>query len=193
MIFPLGESLIFSLGLYALIHGSAQRTRQFWKGVWIVWLVGYLLERFIPWNGSYHWYFSRVLVLAFFTGVAWKNIKGRKILPSLITAFALAAQNLFALNEPGIIKGDQWIFGAIVLLTAVITTRDFWGMGFALMGGLLLDLGITVFLFHGIVRHYDLPNPFFWNLSVAFLVTVAGLRTLWKKRNDVLIEMSEKE
>lgn len=193
MIFPLGEYLIFILGLYALGFGRSQLSKRFWGGLWIAWLSGFLLESLLPWNGAYHWHYSRVLVMLFFAGIAWKHTKGRKILPSLVTAFALVAQNLFAVNEPGIIKGDQWFFGAIVLLIVLITTLDFWGMGLALMGGILLDLGISVFLFHGIVRHYDLPDPFFWNLSVIFLASVACVRTLWKRRNDVLTEMSEKK
>ncbi|AHF07281.1 hypothetical protein [Desulfitobacterium metallireducens] len=193
MIFPLGEYFIFVLGVYTLWLERARFSRRFWGGLWIAWFTGFLLEGLFPWKGAYHWHFSRVLVMIFFAGVALKNTNGRKFLPALVTAFALVAQNLFAVNEPGIVKGDQWFFGAIVVFVALITSRDFWGMGLALIGGILLDLGISVFLFQGIVRHYDLPDPFFWNLSVIFLSTVACARTLRKKRNDVLIEMSEKE
>jgi hypothetical protein len=191
--YPLGEYLIFLIGLYALVLGSDPNARLFWGGIWIAWLTGFLLESLFPWEGAYHWDFSRVLILIFFTVSAWKHSPRRKILPALITAFALIAQNLFVVNEPGIIKGDQWFFGGIVLLTAVITTQEFWGMGFALTGGILLDLGISAFLFQGIVKHYDLPDPFFWNLSVIALAIFANLRLLWKRRNDVLTEMSEKE
>lgn len=181
MIYPLGEYLIFGLGLYSLVIGSGQRSRMFWGGVCVAWLIGFLLEILFPWEGAYHWHFSRAFVLTFFAAIAWKKTPGRKILPLLITAFALSSQNLFAVNEPGIIKGEQWIFGAIVLLMASIATQDFWGMGLALAGGILLDLGISVFLFQGIVRHYDLPDPFYWNLSVVSLTAFAAVRVLWKK------------
>lgn len=121
-----------------------------------------------------------MLVLALFAGLAWQRTEGRKILPSLIAALALTGQNLFTVNEPGMFTGDQWFFGGIVLLIAFLTTEDFWGMGLALAGATLLDLGISIFLFDGVVRHYDLPDPFFWNLSVTFLLCVWGVRT-WRE------------
>ncbi|MEA4902379.1 hypothetical protein [Desulfitobacterium sp.] len=193
MTFPIGEYVIFGIGLYYLGCGNTRRSRIFWGGVWLSWLTGWILESIFPWNNTWHWHFSRVMVLGFFAGMAWQRTKGRKILPVLITASAFAAQNLFIVNEPSIFKGEQFFLGAMVLVTVVLTTHDFWGMGLALAGGILADLGISIFLFQGIVRHYDLPDPFFWNLSVLFLAGAAGVRMIWKKRNDVLTEMSEKE
>jgi len=180
LIFPIGEYVIFSLGLFALVQGLKQHSTRFWGELCLVWLVGRLVETILPWNISWHWHLSRLFVIAFFAGLAWQRTEGRKVLPSLMTALALAGQNLFAVNEPGIFRGDQWFLGGIVLLVAILATRDLWGMGLALAGGVLLDLGISVFLFQGIVRHYDLPDPFFWNLGVAFLASVGGVRTFGK-------------
>lgn len=180
MTFPIGEYLIFGLGLFILGERSSQRSTRFWGGIWLAWLTGRLLEGFLAWNVPWHWHFSRLFVMVYFWGLAWQHAEKRKILPALITALALAGQNLFVVNEPGMFQGDQWFFGGIVLLIAFLTTQNFWEMVLALIGGILLDIGISVFLFQGIVRHYDLPDPFYWNLCVIYLASVGGARSLLK-------------
>lgn len=176
MVFPIGEYLIFSLGLFALVEGFTQRSIRPWGALGFVWLVGLVLENNILWDTPWHWHFSRLFVVALFAGLAWRQTQGSKLLPAFITALTLAGENLFYVNEPGMFKLDQWVFGGIVLFVSYLSTKDLWGMGFALAGGILLDLGISVFLFQGVVRHYDLPDSFLWHLSVTFLTSGFAIR-----------------
>lgn len=130
----------------------------------------------------YHYRFSQIFVLVTLAAIAWKYTPGRKIWPVVLTSFALAGQNLLVLNEPAMFWGEQWFFGGIVLLIAFLSTTDLWGMALALAGGILLDLGISIFLFQGVVRYYELPDPFYWHLSIVFLTSVSAvkeLRLLW--------------
>lgn len=180
MIFPIGEYLIFSMGLLAVFNRLSQPSKRVWISLSGAWLIGRVLESNFPWSSTmiYHYRFSQIFVLAALAAMAWKYTPGRKTWPVVLTSFALAGQNLLVLNEPAMFRGEQWFFGGIVLLVSFLSTTDLWGMALALAGGILLDLGISIFLFQGVVRYYELPDPFYWHLCIAFLTTVSAVKAL---------------
>lgn len=196
MIFPIGEYLVFSMGLLAVFEKLPNPSKRVWICLSGAWLVGRLLEMVFPWSSTriYHYHFGQILVLVTLAAMAWQYTPGRKILPAVTTSFALVGQNLLILNEPAMFLGEQWFFGGIVLLVSFLSTIDFWGMALALSGGILLDLGISVLLFQGVVRYYELPDPFYWHLSIAFLTSISlgkSLSSLWRQRSAEKMNESE--
>ncbi|WP_434511948.1 hypothetical protein [Desulfitobacterium sp. AusDCA] len=196
MIFPLGEYLVFSMGLLAVFNKLSNRSKHVWMSVSGAWLIGRLLEIAFPWSSTriYHYHFAQILALAALAATAWQYTSGRKILPAVMTSFVLVGQNLLVLNEPAMFLGEQWFFGGIVLLISFLSTADFWGIALALAGGILLDLGMSVLLFQGVVRYYELPDPFYWQLSIAFLTSLSirkSLSLLWHRRSAEKLKESE--
>lgn len=176
------------MGILALSHKLSNPAKHVWLSLSGAWLLGRFLEAAFPWSSTriYHFHFAQILALITLAAMAWRYTPGRKILPAVTTTFALLGQNLLVLNEPAMFLGEQWFFGGIVLLISFLSTTDFWGMALALAGGILLDLGISAVLFQGVVRYYELPDPFYWHLSMAFLTSLSvgkSLSTLWQQRS----------
>lgn len=175
MNFPVGEWLIFSLGIMAFVEWQVFRMDSQLRFLPLAWILGWILENSLNQHGVWHWHFSRLFVILWFFGIAWRHLPNRKILPVFLTGLILLGQDLFIVNEPGIFSYDQWIFASILMSIAYLTTDDFWEMGYALAGGMLLNLGFSVFLYSGIVRHFDLPDPFLWHFSIGALTGIVGL------------------
>jgi hypothetical protein len=178
LIFPFGEWLLFSLSLLSLTEWRMFRIDRGLRILPFIWILGLILENIVTIPGIWHWHFSRLFVLLGFVIVAYKYNPGRKVLSLVLTSLTFLVQDLFLINEPGIFKYDQWTFAIIVSCISYFSAQSLWGMGFALAGSMLLSLWFSVFFFDGIVRHFDLPDPFFWHFGIALLTGMAALKQI---------------
>jgi hypothetical protein len=139
-------------------------------------MAGWIFENSLVAPQTWHWHFSRLFVLLWFAWIAWRKTSERKVLPILLTGLSLLGQDLFLINEPGIFVYDQWVFALLLLFLAFLCTQSLWGMAWALTGGILLNIGFSVFFFNGIVRHYDLPDPFLWHFTITMFVSLTVIK-----------------
>lgn len=176
MAFPLGDWLLFYIGIVAFVEWRTLNCDPSLRILPFAWIVGWILENALILPQAWHWHFSRLFVLLCFSWIAWKRTPERKVFPMLMTGLTLLGQDLFLINEPGIFAYDQWVFAFLLMCIASFSAQSLWGMALGMSGGILLNLGFSVFLFDGIVRHYDLPDPFLWHFSITALVGLAVLK-----------------
>jgi hypothetical protein len=175
MVFPLGEWLLFSLGIMSYMEWHFLHLERHLKILPLAWIFGWIVENIFLQHGLWHWHFSRLFVILCFLGIAWMRTPNRKLLPIFLVGFTLLGVDLFLVNEPGIFPYDQWVFASLLMCIAYFSARNLWEMALGIAGGMLLNLGFSVFLFGGIVRHFDLPDPFLWHFGIAALTGIAGL------------------
>lgn len=176
MVFPLGEWLLFCIGFLAFTQWRGFHLDKRFRMLPLAWILGWILENSSMVPQTWHWHFSRIFVLFGFVWIAWNRTPERKIVPLFLTSLILLGQDLFSINEPGIFEYDQWVFALLLMCIAYFSAQSLWGMALAIAGGILLNLGFSVFLFNGIVRHYDLPDPFLWHFSIAMFAGLAILK-----------------
>jgi hypothetical protein len=176
LVLPLGEWLLFSLSFLALIEWRMFHFDKRLRILPVLWILGWLLENSILSPQTWHWHTSRIFVLIGFVLIAWKNTPERRAMPLLLTALTFLGEDLFLVNEPGIFPYDQWIFALILMCIAFLSAQSVWGVAFALSAGMLLNVGFSVFLFDGIVRHLDFPDPFLWHFSIAVFVGIGAFK-----------------
>ncbi|AFM01133.1 hypothetical protein [Desulfitobacterium sp. PCE1] len=176
MVFPLGEWLLLSIGFLAWAEWPLFRIDRSLRIIPLVWVLGWIVEYSFTFFPPWDWHFPRIFVLVALTLVAWKKTEERKYPGILLASFCIVAQDLFVLNEPGILAYDQWLFAIIFVSVAFFITRDLWSMIAALCGGMLLSIVFTIFLFDGVVRYYTIPNAFLWHFSIGACMIIAVLR-----------------
>lgn len=173
---PYGEWAIFFL---ALATWATKRTSgRFFQMLLIAWLLGRLGEMVFPSTTPWHWHFARLMVMLFFGGWAWQRAE-RRILPLLFTSFVLSLETLFIVNEPGIIPYESWVFPVVLFLAARLTAHSYWGTAATFTGSILLNQVFMRFIYEGIMRRADFPEPFIWNFGVGVFAIWAGLRLGW--------------
>ncbi|WP_243450201.1 hypothetical protein [Desulfosporosinus sp. Sb-LF] len=141
----------------------------------IAWLIGWIIEVVFPSTMPWHWHYARLAVMLVFWIWAWQRTK-RRIFPLIFTSFILSVETLFLVNDPGVIPYGSWLFNAVLVLVAWLTSKSDWGIAAALIGSWLLNQALVRFTYEGIVRHADFPDPFVWNFSVGLFTVWAGLR-----------------
>ncbi len=169
--FPLAEWLI--LALTVLAWAESHRFKKLGLTLILVWVIGKYLEGIWVWLQRWHIYYSRLLVAAVFCLYAFTRAK-RHVLPLIFTSLTFLGQNLFLVNEPGIVPMEQLVFSLIIFIVAWFTAQEYWSMAFAISGSVLLNQLFVFFCFGGIVRHLDFPDPFLWHFSASFLV-ISGI------------------
>ncbi|AGA69763.1 hypothetical protein Desdi_2338 [Desulfitobacterium dichloroeliminans LMG P-21439] len=178
MIFPIGEWLVLSIGLLAWAEWPVFHIHKSLRVLPLAWIFGWIIEHSFTFSHIWDWDFPRIVVLLAVTWIAWKRAKGRRFPGILMTGICLLAQDLFVLNEPGIFSYDRWLFAVVFLAVALFSTHDLWSMTLALSGGILVNLGLTIFLFDGVVRYYSLPNSFLWHFSGVGCIMIAAFRQI---------------
>ncbi|MGE4271693.1 MAG: hypothetical protein AB7E31_02295 [Desulfitobacterium sp.] len=176
--FPIGEWLLLSVGFLAWAEWPIFRIDKSLRVLPLAWILGWIIEDSFTLSLTWDWDFPRVLVLVAVTWIAWKRAKCRKFPGILVTSICLLAQDLFVLNEPGILSYDRWLFAVVFLAVAFFSTHDLWSMTLALSGGMLINMGLVMFLFDGVVRYYSLPNAFLWHFSSVACLMIAALRQI---------------
>lgn len=177
MVFPYGEWIIFSL---ALVTWAEKRASQrLFLILMVVWVIGKGLEGFIPTAMPWHWHYARLAVMFAFWIWAWQRAE-RRILPLLLTSFILSIETLFLVNQPGVFPYELWLFTLLLILTAWLTAKSYWGTAAAFVGSIILNQPIVRFTYEGLVRYANLPDSFVWNFGVGFLAIWAGLRIVWR-------------
>ncbi len=176
MVFPLGDWLLLCIGLLSFVEWRSFSFNRGFRVLPFAWMAGWIFENSLAAPQTWHWHFSRLFVLLWFAWLAWKKTSERKVLPILLTGLSLLGQDLFLINEPGIFVYDQWVFALLLVFLAFLCTQSLWGMAWALTGGILLNIGFSVFFFNGIVRHYDLPDPFVWNFTITMCISLTAIK-----------------
>ena len=172
MIFPIGEWLLFSIGILAWLDEAIPKSLRILP---LSWLGGWIFEYFFSFSSTWNWFFPRIFVLLIIGEIAWRNLSERRIIPMFLAGGILVIQDLFLLNEPGIFPYDQWFFAFLFVLIAYLSSTNLWGMVLGITGGLMWSSFATMFLFNGVVNYYEFPNNFLWHYSFA---VVGGLSLL---------------
>lgn len=190
MFFPYGEWIIFSL---ALITWAEKRASQrLFLILTVVWIIGKGLEGLIPTAMPWHLHYARLAVMFVFWRWAWQRAE-RQIMPLLLTSFILSIETLFLVNQPGVFPYELWLYTLLLLLTAWLTAKSYWGTAAAFVGSIILNQALVRFTYDGLVRYVNLPDSFVWNFGVGFLVIWAGLRIVWRDYSDRGIEKPSDE
>ena len=176
---PYGEWVIFLLALATWTRKRA--SRRFFLMLLIAWLIGKCGEVIFPSTMPWHWHYARLVVMLVFWGWAWQRAE-RRVLPLFFTSFALSLETLFLVNEPGAFPYGSWLFISVLILTAWLTGKSYWGTAAAFTGSILLNQALIRFTYEGIVRYADFPDAFVWNFGVVFLAIWAGLRLFIEHR-----------
>lgn len=179
MVFPIGEWLLLSIGFLAWAEWPFFHIDRSLRVIPLAWVLGWVVEYSVTFSTTWDWHFPRVFTLIAVTVIAWRKIEERKSLGILLTGICLLAQDLFVLNEPGIFAYDRWLFAVIFVSVAFFSTHSLWNMALTLSGGMLLSMAFTVFLFDGVVRYYNLPNPFLWHFSIGAMIVIATLKQMY--------------
>lgn len=172
MVFPIGEWLLFSIGILAWLDDALPKSLRILP---FAWLGGWVIEYFFTFSQTWNWFLPRIFVLVIVGEIAWERVSTRRITPTLLAGGCLVIQDLFMLNEPGIFAYDQWLFAFLFVLIAYLSSSSLWGMVLSISGGLLWSSLVTMFLFHGVVNYYEFPNDFLWHFA---FVAVSGLAFL---------------
>ena len=181
MLFPLGELLLFSVVLFAWTERLKCRCRIYL--LFFAWLCGKILGSYFSPPGVWHWDWARLAVIFFFALWAWQKAQ-RHTIPLLITFIALLVQDLFLLNEPGVLPGDQLFFGFATLLIACLVSHTYWETMSALSWALLLNQLCILFLYRGVVSYAKMPEPFSWHLWASTCAAGALVRFVAIKRKE---------
>lgn len=177
--FPLGDWILLFCAL--LSWAEKHSSRRIFYSLLVAWLVGKILEGTLGWRGvgTWDWHYAHLLVIVVFWWWGWRKSGfgsglGFRILPVFITILGVASVELFILNKPGLVPFEEWLPALSILLITVFLSSSFWEMVMVSTTGVLLNQGLTVFLYNGMIKHGDLPDPWTWNLGVLFF-TGAGL------------------
>jgi hypothetical protein len=171
--FPYGEGIIFLLTLvtWAQKHPSV----RLYLLLSLAWLIGRIIDFLIIGEGSWHINYARLAVILVFWLWSWHKAE-RCISALILTLLSLLLLDLFLVNEPGILSYEKWIYAGLSLVVAWLTTGSYWGMAAAAAGSVLINQGLIMFFFGGIVSHVSLPDAFIWNTGVAALALLGVIR-----------------
>ncbi len=175
MVFPIGEWLLFSVGILAWLDDALPKSLRVLP---FAWFGGWVIEYFFTFSQTWNWFFPRIFVLIVIGEIAWERVSAKKIAPMFLAGGCLVIQDLFTLNEPGIFAYDQWLFAFLFVLIAYLSSINLWGMVLSVSGGLLWSSLVTMFLFHGVVNYYEFPNDFLWHFAFATVCGLAFLKLL---------------
>lgn len=173
MEFSYGEGIIFLLTLvtWAQKHPSA----RLYLLLSLAWLIGRNVDFLIIGELSWHINYARIAVILVFWLWAWRKADGY-ISALILTLSSLLLLDLFLVNEPGILIHENWIFAGLSFAVAWLTTGSYWGMAAAAAGSVLINQGLIIFFFGGIVSHESIPDAFIWNIGVAALTLLGVIR-----------------
>lgn len=178
MTFPYGEWILFILIMVS--WAEKHPAYRLFRSLGLAWLAGKVLEGyfdlFVPW----HWEFARLAVMVVFWRWTWVRAQ-KRLFPFLLLSFGLLAEDLFMVNEPGILSHEQWIFNSLLLCLAWFATRTFWELAAAATGALLVNQGLIPFFYSGLISHADLPDPFSWHFWISAF-SIMGIFGYLKKR-----------
>ncbi|MDP4126569.1 MAG: hypothetical protein Q8912_06485 [Bacillota bacterium] len=155
-------------------------------------MIGKSFEIALPPPMVWHWHYARIAVMLFFGGWALRRAE-RRILPLLFTSFILSAETLFLVNEPGVFAYGDWFFTIATTFAAWLTAKSYWGTAGAFVGSVLLNQALGRFVYEGIIRHADFPDPFVWNFGVSFFTVWAGLDLGWQRFGASALRKSTSE
>lgn len=173
MEFPYGEGIILVLTLvtWAQKHPSA----RLYLLLSLAWLIGRIVDSLIIGEVAWHINYARMAVILVFWLWAWRKAKGC-VSALILTLLSLVLLDLFLVNEPGILLYEKWVFVGLSLAVSWLTAASYWGMAAAAAGSVLINQGLIMFFFGGIVSHMNLPDTFIWNLGVAALTLLGFIR-----------------
>jgi len=174
--FPIGDWVLLCLGLLAWAEKPPFQLDKSLRIIPPVWVLGWLFEQGRAFSPPWDWHYPRIFLLMVLAIIAWGKTKERRISCILLATMCLLVQELFLLNEPGIFAYDKWLFAGIFVTVALISSPNLWNMVLALAAGQLMSMGLTVFLFEGVLRYYSMPNPFLWHFSWVSLLLVLALK-----------------
>lgn len=163
--------LMFSMALIAWTEKLAQRKKFY--ALAAAWIVGKAAEGLLGVQGPWHWDIARLAVIAVFWHWAWPQAR-RRVVPLVLTLAVMAGEDLFLVNEPGIVGEDAVMFILAAFAVAYLTAQSYWGMAAAVAGAAMLNQGLVVFFYRGISDYVDLPDRLLWHFGVAILA-VAGI------------------
>ncbi|KLU66705.1 hypothetical protein DEAC_c13720 [Desulfosporosinus acididurans] len=172
MNFPYGEWILLGITLVTFVE--KQRSRWFFLKLLAIWLGGKVFELILGSSSVWHYHYARLAVILFVGGYAWKRAR-RRVWPLVSTSFVISIETLFLVNDPGVLPFSSWLFALALVSVAWLTAKTYWGTVLALVGSVLWDQGLERFVYEGILRHVDLPDPFIWNFGTLFLTVWAGL------------------
>lgn len=173
MEFPYGEGIIFLLTLitWAQRHPSA----RLFILLSLAWLTGRIIDFLIIGEVAWHINFARIAVILAFWLWARRKAEGC-VLAFSLTLLSLVLMDLFLVNEPGILLFEKWISAGLCFAVAWLAAASYWGMAAAVAGSVLLNQGLTMFFFGGIVSHVHLPDEFLWNFGILALTLLGFIR-----------------
>ncbi|MDR3289506.1 MAG: hypothetical protein LBT22_08775 [Peptococcaceae bacterium] len=192
MVLPIGEFILFSAALIGWTEQSGYRHRLY--GLLLAWIGGSVLEGlFLP-SVIWHWNWARLAVMLLFW--LWVRRQAhRRFLPLLLTGTALIVQDIFLLNEPGVIAGDQLIFSLAAVLVASLTAGGYWEMLAAVAGAWFfnqLAIGL-IYIGTDVINYTEIPDAFAWHFEAAVCSAAALFRATAVKMKKTRTEKTQEE
>ncbi|MDD2234004.1 MAG: hypothetical protein PHZ11_04205 [Desulfitobacteriaceae bacterium] len=171
MQFPYGEGVIFLLTMitWAQRHPSA----RLFILLSLAWLIGRIVDSLIIGEVVWQINYARLAVILVFWFWARRKAEGC-VLAFSLSLLSLVLMDLFLVNEPGILLFEKWISAGLCFVVARLAAATYWEMAAAVAGSMLINQGLIMFFFGGIVSYVAIPDGFLWNFGVLAL-TLQGL------------------
>lgn len=172
----IGELALLALALWCWTED--RKEKYFFYILLLAWVIGKLGEADIRLeSGTWHYSFSRILILLGIWGWSWQRAK-RRFWILLLPTLSFLIGDLFMINEPGLIPAGTVVIYAGALLLCWLAASSYWELVAAYTGADLIKLSFTPYLYHGLVHDLELPDPFLWNFTVLSLIAVGIVKTL---------------
>ena len=171
--FPLGDWILLFICLLAWAEKHA--SRRICYSLLAAWLAGTVIEGKFGWQGTWYWHYAHLLVILVFWWWGWRRARS-KVLPVLIAILGISSIELFILNKPGLVPFEEWLPTLAILSMSVFLSSSFWEMVVISTSSVLINQGLFIFFYGGLLRHADLPDPRMWNLGVLFFAGVVLYR-----------------
>lgn len=179
---PYGEWVLLMVSL--VTWAEQMPLARFMLRLSVAWTGGKIVEGFMDY-APLHWNLARLAVLVVFFWGAWQR-SSKSLLSLTVPSLILVAEDLLVANEPGIIPLEYWLFLGALFVTAWISSHSYWGMAAAVAGSLLVKEGFALLAFGGLLRHQDVPDPFYWHAGAVLLLLAGLVKPLLEIRGEEL-------
>lgn len=170
-LFPWGDWILLFGCL--LSWSEKHRSRFIYYTLFGAWLLGKITSLTLEasgigiWDWYWDWHWEHLLPILVFAVWGWRRVGLRKF-SVFISLLGVGSVELFILNKPGLAPFEPWLPVLALVVVTVFLSSSFWEMAVVSSCTVLLNQGLLIFLYGGIVRHLEFPDPLMWHLGVLF-------------------------